>query len=176
MDSIKKRIQTIPNWPKQGVMFRDFTSLIKDPQGLQDLTNEMIKRYKEMDIDYIVGIESRGFIHGAILAQQLGIGFIPIRKKGKLPPVTVAQEYSLEYGTDVIEIREEALNKGDKVLLVDDLIATGGTAVAAVKLLKKVGADIVECSFIIDLPDLGGKEKLEKEGVKAHAFVEFEGD
>lgn len=136
----------------------------------------LIERYKDTPIDFVVGIESRGFIIGSVLAHQLNKGFIPIRKKGKLPPEVIAEEYDLEYGKDKIEISAEAIKQGDKVLLVDDLIATGGTAMAACNLLKKIGGEIVECCFIIDLPDLGGKKKLENAGYKTFSLVEFEGE
>jgi adenine phosphoribosyltransferase len=173
---IKEKIDTIPNWPKDGIMFRDITTLIQDPQGLKHLTEILVKRYSEMEIDYVAGIEARGFITGAILAEKLGVGFIPIRKAGKLPPKTISEEYELEYGTDKIEIKEDAYESGSKILLIDDLIATGGTALAACNLLKKTGADIVECSFIIDLPDVGGAQKLKDAGYKVYSICEFEGD
>ncbi len=173
---IKDKIRTIPNWPKEGIMFRDIMSLLRDPEGLQHLTNLLVDRYKEMEIDSIVGIESRGFIIGSILAQQLKKAFIPIRKAGKLPPETISLEYELEYGTDTIEIHADAIKPGEKVLLVDDLIATGGTALAACDLIKKLKGDIVECSFVIDLPDIGGAKKLEQAGHKVFSLVEFEGE
>ena len=173
---IKEKIRSIPDWPKKGIMYRDITTLIGDAEGLQELTRIMVGRYKGMKIDKIAGIEARGFITGAILAKELGLGFVPIRKKGKLPAETLAEEYELEYGKNSIEIHTDAISHGEKVLLVDDLIATGGTALAAVNLLKKLGADIVECSFIIDLPDIGGRKKLENAGQKVFAIVEFDGE
>lgn len=173
---IKSKIRTVPHWPKEGVMFRDITTLIADTEGLNEMMDLLYERYKEMDIKAVVGIEARGFITGSILAYKLGVGFTPIRKKGKLPGDVIAEEYSLEYGTDKIEMQTDALKKGDKVVLVDDLIATGGTAVAACRLLNKMGAEIVECSFIVDLPDLKGKQKLEAEGHKVFSLVEFEGE
>ena len=173
---IKSKIATVPHWPKKGIMFRDITTLLKDTEGLNKLMKILVERYKDMKIDYVVGIEARGFITGAILAEKLGVGFVPIRKSGKLPPETVAEEYELEYGTDKIEIKKDALEKGSKVLLIDDLIATGGTALAACSLLTKIGAEVVECSFIIDLPDVGGRKKLEDAGFKVFYVVEFEGD
>jgi len=173
---IKEKIATVPHWPKKGIMFRDITTLLKDTEGLNELIRILVERYKEMELDYVVGIEARGFITGAILADKLGVGFVPIRKAGKLPPETVAEEYELEYGKDKIEIKKDAIEKGKKVLLIDDLIATGGTALAACSLLKKVGAEIVECSFIVDLPDVGGRKKLEDAGYKVFYVVEFEGD
>jgi len=157
--SIKEKIRTIPHWPKQGVMFRDITTLLKDSDGFNHLIDLLLERYKDVEIDYIVGIESRGFIIGAVLANRLQKGFVPIRKKGKLPPEVVSEEYDLEYGKDKIEVSANAIKLGDKVLLVDDLIATGGTAMAACNLIKKLGGEIIECCFVIDLPDLGGKKK-----------------
>ena len=173
---IKSRIRTVPHYPKQGVMFRDITTLLKDPIGFRLTINELAMRYEGVKIDRIAGIEARGFILGAALAFQLGLGFVPIRKKGKLPAETVGQDYALEYGTDRIEMHVDAVSKGEKVLLVDDLIATGGTAEAACKLIESMGGKVVECCFVIDLPDLGGRALLEKHGHKVFAMCEFEGD
>jgi adenine phosphoribosyltransferase len=173
---IKSRIRTVPHYPKQGIMFRDITTLLKDPVGFRTTIDELAKRYGDMKIDKIAGIESRGFILGAPLAYVLGKGFVPIRKKGKLPAETIGHDYELEYGTDRIEIHTDAISKGERVLLVDDLIATGGTAEAACKLIEKIGGHIVECCFIIDLPDIGGRKRLEKHGHKVFALCEFEGD
>ncbi|MBI5658430.1 MAG: adenine phosphoribosyltransferase [Nitrosomonadales bacterium] len=173
---IKSRIRTVPHYPKQGIMFRDITTLLKDPIGLRVTIDDLARRYADMKIDKIAGIESRGFIVGAPLAFVLGKGFVPIRKKGKLPAETIGHDYELEYGTDRIEIHTDAIQKGEKVLLVDDLIATGGTAEAACKLIEKIGGSIVECCFVIDLPDVGGRKRLEKHGHKVFALCEFEGD
>lgn len=173
---IKSRIRTVPHYPKQGIMFRDITTLLKDPVGLRATVDELVRRYKDVKIDKIAGIESRGFILGAPLAYALGKGFVPIRKKGKLPAETIGHDYELEYGTDRIEIHTDAISRGENVLLVDDLIATGGTAEAACKLIEKIGGHIVECTFIIDLPDIGGHARLEKLGHKVFALCEFEGD
>ncbi len=173
---IKSRIRTVPHYPKQGIQFRDITTLLKDPIGLRVTIDELARRYADMKIDKIAGIEARGFIIGAPLAYVLGKGFVPIRKKGKLPAETIGHDYELEYGTDRIEIHTDAIEKGEKVLLVDDLIATGGTAEAACKLIDKMGGEIVECCFIIDLPDIGGRKRLEKCGQKVFALCEFEGD
>jgi adenine phosphoribosyltransferase len=173
---IKSRIRTVPHYPKQGVMFRDITTLLKDPVGLRVTINELVNRYTGQKIDRIVGIESRGFIIGAALAFQLGVGFVPIRKKGKLPAQTLGHDYELEYGTDRVEVHVDAISEGDRILLVDDLIATGGTAGAACKLIETMGGKIVECCFVIDLPDLGGRKRLEKQGHKVFALCEFEGD
>lgn len=173
---IKSRIRTIPHYPKQGVMFRDITTLLKDPIGFRITINELVNHYTDVKINKIVGIEARGFIIGAALAFQLGVGFVPIRKKGKLPAKTRSHDYKLEYGTDCIEIHEDAISQEDQILLVDDLIATGGTAEAAVKLINDMGGKIVECCFVIDLPDLGGSLRLKKQGQKVFSLCEFEGD
>jgi len=173
---IKSKIRTVPHYPKQGIMFRDITTLLKDPAGFRATVDELAQRYRDTPIDKIAGIESRGFILGAPLAYALGRGFVPIRKKGKLPAETIGHDYALEYGTDRIEIHTDAIAKGEKVLLVDDLIATGGTAEAACKLIEKIGGRIVECAFLIDLPDIGGRARLEKLGHKVFALCEFEGD
>ena len=174
--AIKSKIRTVPHYPKQGIMFRDITTLLKDPAGFRTTVDELAQRYAGMKIDKIAGIESRGFILGAPLAYVMNKGFIPIRKKGKLPAETIGHDYELEYGSDRIEIHTDAIQKGDKVLLVDDLIATGGTAEAACTLIEKMGGEIVECCFIIDLPDIGGHKRLEKAGHKVFALCEFEGD
>jgi adenine phosphoribosyltransferase len=174
--TIKSRIRTVPNYPKPNIQFRDITTLLKDPIGLRATVDELARRYKDVKIDKVAAIESRGFILGAPLAYVLGKGFIPIRKKGKLPAATIGHDYELEYGTDRIEIHTDAIDKGERVLLVDDLIATGGTAEAACKLIDKMGGKIVECCFIIDLPDIGGRTRLEKLGHKVFALCEFEGD
>jgi adenine phosphoribosyltransferase len=174
--TIKSRIRTVPHYPKQGVMFRDITTLLKDPVGFRVTITELVNRYAGQKIDKVAAIESRGFMIGAVVAFQLGVGFIPIRKKGKLPAKTVGHDYELEYGTDRIEIHVDAIGPGDRVLLIDDLIATGGTAEAAVKLIESMGGNIVECGFVIDLPDLGGRRRLEACGQKVFALCEFEGD
>ena len=174
--SIKSKIRTIKNYPIKGVMFRDITTLLKDPEGLRDSINQLVYRYKDLNIDKIVAIESRGFIIGAPLAYLLNVGLVLIRKPGKLPSETIDQDYKLEYGTDRIEIHVDAIEKGEKVLIVDDLIATGGTADASVKLVQKMKAEIVECCFIVDLPDLGGSARLENLGQKVFTLCEFEGE
>jgi adenine phosphoribosyltransferase len=157
-------------------MFRDITTLLKDPVGLRSTIDQLAKRYKGQPISKVVGIESRGFIIGAPVAYVLGVGFVPIRKKGKLPAQTIGHDYELEYGADRIEIHTDAISPGERVVLVDDLIATGGTAEAAVHLIRKMGAEVVECCFIIDLPDVGGRKRLEKLGLKVFALCEFEGE
>jgi len=157
-------------------MFRDITSLLKDPVGYRVMINELVNRYTGRRIDKVAGIEARGFIIGAALAYQLGTGFVPIRKKGKLPAETIGHDYELEYGSDRIEIHADAIGKGEKVLLVDDLIATGGTAEAAAALIEKIGGRIVECCFVVDLPDIGGAERLRRKGHKVFALCAFEGE
>ncbi|HUW25693.1 MAG TPA: adenine phosphoribosyltransferase [Gallionella sp.] len=173
---IKSKIRTVPHYPHQGIMFRDITTLLKDPISLRATIDAIANRYKDKKIDKVAGIESRGFIVGTPVAYQLGVGFVPIRKKGKLPAATVGCDYQLEYGTDRIEIHVDAIQKGDRILLVDDLIATGGTAEAATKLIQDMGGIVVECCFVIDLPDIGGRARLEKHGHKVFALCEFEGD
>ena len=174
--SIKSKIRTIKNYPITGVMFRDITTLLKDPEGLRDSIDKLVDRYKDISIDKIVAIESRGFIIGAPLAYLLNVGLVLIRKPGKLPSKTIEQDYKLEYGTDCIEVHIDAINEGEKVLIVDDLIATGGTAEAAVKLVHKMNAEVIECCFVIDLPDIGGRARLENMGQKVFTLCEFEGE
>ncbi len=171
---IKSKIRTIPNWPKQGVMFRDITTLLKDNEGLKKVIEILEKRYKDRGIQVIAGVESRGFIVGSILASKLGVGFVPIRKPGKLPYETVKEEYDLEYGKDAVEIHKDAISSGEKVLLIDDLIATGGTARASANLIEKLGGKVEEIAFVIELPDLKGREKLSKWEV--FSIVKFEGE
>jgi adenine phosphoribosyltransferase len=174
--NIKSRIRTIPHYPKQGIMFRDITTLLKDAVGFRVTIQEIVNRYSEQRIDKVAGIESRGFIIGAPVAFSLGVGFVPIRKKGKLPAEAIGHDYELEYGRDRIEIHVDAISPGDHVLLLDDLVATGGTAEAASQLIEKMGGTVVECCFVIDLPDVGGRKRLEKRGLKVFSLCEFEGD
>lgn len=174
--TIKSKIRTIKNYPIDGVMFRDITTLLEDAEGFKEVVDEFFKRYKDFKIDKIVAIEARGFIIGAPLAYLLNVGLVLIRKPGKLPSTTIEQEYELEYGTDKIEIHTDAIKKGDRVLIVDDLIATGGTVEAAVRLLEKMEAEILECCFIVDLPDIGGRERLINIGQKVFTLCEFEGE
>lgn len=168
-------IRTIPDYPKPGILFRDITTLLKDPQGLAETIRTLAKRYRAAAITKVVGIESRGFIIGSALAFDLGCGFVPIRKRGKLPAATISAEYKLEYGTDHIEIHVDAIAPGDRVLLVDDLIATGGTAEAAIRLIQQLGGEIHELAFVVDLPDLGGRHRLEAAGHKVHTLCSFDG-
>ena len=174
--SIKSHIRTIKNYPIKGVMFRDITTLLNNSGGFRAAIDEFVNRYKDIKIDKIVAIESRGFIIAAPLAYLLNVGLVLIRKPGKLPAETIDQDYKLEYGTDRIEVHTDAINKGDKVLIVDDLIATGGTAEATVKLVKKMRGEIIECCFVIDLPDIGGRARLENMGQKVFTLCEFEGE
>lgn len=175
-DWATSRIRTIPDFPKKGVQFRDITTLLADPVGFRKAVDELVQRYAGVNIDKIAGIESRGFILGGAVAHQLSTGFIPIRKPGKLPHQTVGQDYQLEYGTDRLEMHVDAIAEGDFVLLVDDLIATGGTAEAAVKLIHSVGGKILAACFVIDLPDLGGSQKIRDMGVNVVTLCEFKGD
>ncbi|MFB5651359.1 adenine phosphoribosyltransferase [Leptospira wolffii] len=176
MSIVKSKIRTIPDYPRKGILFRDITSLLLDPEGLALTIGTFVDRYAGKGITKVAGIEARGFIIGAPLAFQLGVGFIPIRKKGKLPSETVSQEYDLEYGKDTIEVHKDSVQPGDRILLMDDLIATGGTMIAAVQLLQKLGAEVPEAGVIIDLPDLGGAGKLQKDlGVNVFSICEFEG-
>lgn len=169
-------IRTIPDFPKPGIQFRDITTLLADGEGLRDLTARLADIARPLDPDLIVGIEARGFILGAALAFTLGKGFVPVRKKGKLPGKTVGIDYVLEYGTDRLELHEGQVPKGARVLLVDDLIATGGTAVAAAQLLREQGASVLMALFAIDLPDFGGMAALAAEGVAARAIMAFAGE
>ncbi|GAA4118376.1 adenine phosphoribosyltransferase [Aminobacter aganoensis] len=168
-------IRNIPDYPKPGVMFRDITTLLGDARAFRRAIDELVHPYAGSKIDKIAGIEARGFILGGAMAHQMSAGFVPIRKKGKLPHETVRIAYSLEYGLDEMEMHKDAVAPGEKVILVDDLIATGGTAEAAVKLLRQIGADIVAACFVIDLPDLGGRKKLEALGVDVRTLVAFDG-
>lgn len=172
--NLAEKIRTVPNWPIEGVMFRDITTLLQEPDVFRASVDRFYDRYKDMTIDKIVGIDARGFIHGAVLAYKLNVGFIPVRKKGKLPYNCISAEYSLEYGTDTVEMHEDGIKKGEKVLIVDDLIATGGTVSAAVQLVEALGGEVVECAFIVELPDLKGREKISKYNI--FALTEFEGD
>jgi adenine phosphoribosyltransferase len=172
---LKRLIRTIPDYPKKGIMFRDVTTLLGDAQGFKTAVAQMAAPFADADVQGVAGIEARGFILGGAIADRLGCGFVPFRKKGKLPWKTIGQEYTLEYGVDIIEMHEDAIDKGERILIVDDLIATGGTAEAAVKLVKRSGGVIVGATFIIDLPELGGSRKLSGLGVKWHALMAFEG-
>ncbi len=173
---LKTVIRTIPDYPKPGIMFRDITTLLADARGFRRAIDELVQPLAGAKIDKVAGIEARGFILGGAIAHQLSVGFIPIRKKGKLPYETMGERYELEYGVDEVEIHVDAIEEGDRVLLVDDLIATGGTAGAAIRLLERAGAEIVLCAFVVDLPDLGGADKLRAMGKQVAALIEFEGE
>lgn len=173
---LKSIIRTIPNWPKKGVMFRDITTLLKDAYAFNYVIDQFYERYRNEHIDFVAGIESRGFILAGAIAHRLHRGFIPIRKEGKLPAKTEKEHYELEYGKAAVEVHIDAVPKGSKVLLVDDLVATGGTCVAAINLIRKLSGEVVECAFIIELPDLHGREKIEKKGCKVFSLVKFEGE
>ncbi len=172
---LKALIRTIPGYPKPGIMFRDITTLIGHAEGFRETIRQMGGAFDASEINVVAGIEARGFIVGAAIADRLGVGFVPIRKKGKLPGKAIGQDYALEYGTDVIEMHEDAITPGTKVLIADDLIATGGTAEAAVKLIRRTGAHVSGAVFIVDLPDLGGMARLAQMGVKTRALIAFEG-
>ncbi|MCX6747112.1 MAG: adenine phosphoribosyltransferase [Candidatus Pacearchaeota archaeon] len=172
--SLKNKIRTIPDFPKKGIMFRDITTLLKDKESFKKLIDILYGRYKDYNIDVIAGIESRGFVIAGILAEKLNSGLVLIRKPGKLPAETISESYELEYGTDRLEIHKDAITKGQKVLLIDDLIATGGTALASCKLIEKLQGEIVECCFIIELPDSKGREKLSK--YPLFSLIKFEGE
>ena len=172
---IKSLIRTIPDYPKAGILFRDITTLIADPVGFRAAVDGLAQPFAEAAVDCVAGIEARGFILGGAVAYALGRGFIPIRKKGKLPSRTIGQEYSLEYGVDTIEIHADAIPQGARVLLIDDLVATGGTAAAAVELIRRSGGDIVAAGFVVDLPELGGARRVAAMNVAVHTLVSFEG-
>lgn len=172
---LRASIRSIPDYPKPGIVFRDITTLLGDARAFRRAVDEMVQPWAGMKIDKVAGIEARGFIIGGAVAHQVSAGFVPIRKKGKLPHKSVRIAYSLEYGLDEMEMHEDAVAKGERVILVDDLIATGGTAEAAVKLLRQIGANILAACFIIDLPDLGGADKLRKLDVPVRTLVSFTG-
>ncbi|MBN8951322.1 MULTISPECIES: adenine phosphoribosyltransferase [unclassified Rhizobium] len=168
-------IRSIPDYPKPGIIFRDITTMLGDARAFRRAVDALVQPYAGSKIDKVAGMEARGFIIGGAVAHQLSSGFVPIRKKGKLPHDIVRIAYSLEYGVDEMEMHRDAVNPGEKVILVDDLIATGGTAVGATKLLRQIGAEVVAACFVIDLPDLGGRKKLEELDVPVHTLVEFAG-
>jgi len=172
---LKSLIRTIPDHPKPGIMFRDVTTLLADPQGFKAAIARLAEPYRTEPVDIVAGIEARGFILAGAIADRLGCGFVPVRKKGKLPWRAIREDYALEYGTDTLEMHEDALDKGRRVLIVDDLIATGGTAGAAAKLIRRLGGTIIGAAFIIDLPDLGGARALERDGIRVQSLMSFEG-
>ncbi|AAW86183.1 adenine phosphoribosyltransferase [Aliivibrio fischeri] len=172
---IKNSIKSIPDYPKAGIMFRDVTSLMEDPKAYQATIQSLVEKYKQGGFTKIVGTEARGFLFGAPLALELGVGFVPVRKPGKLPRPTIAQTYDLEYGTDTLEIHTDAIVEGDKVLVVDDLLATGGTIEATVKLIRQLGGEVEHAAFVINLPEIGGETRLEGLGLNVYSICEFAG-
>jgi adenine phosphoribosyltransferase len=171
---LRDKIRSVPHWPIDPVTFRDITTLLQDPEAFKWSCDKLYDRYKNMGVEKVVGIDARGFLFGAVLAYKLDVGITPVRKKGKLPPPVISQEYSLEYGSSVVEMSTDGIRPGERVVIVDDLIATGGTAAAAVNLVEKMGGCILECAFVIDLPDLKGKEKLN--GHSTFCLVAFDGE
>ena len=172
---IRERIRTVPDWPEPGVMFRDITPLLSDPKVFRVLIDQFVHRYFDVRTDLVAGLDARGFIIGAVLAYELGVGFVPIRKKGKLPFTTVEETYELEYGSATVEMHTDAVRPGDRVLLIDDLIATGGTMMAGKRLLERLGATVIEGAAIVDLPELGGSSKLRDAGLPLFTLVDFAG-
>ncbi|WP_370334897.1 adenine phosphoribosyltransferase [Parvularcula marina] len=175
MVDLKAAVRAIPDFPKPGIVFRDVTTLMGDPLAFSETIDLLCDAYKAHEIDQIAGIEARGFVFGAALAHRLGIGFVPVRKKGKLPGDTYSQTYDLEYGQDTLEMHKDALTQGQRVLMIDDLLATGGTALAALDLVEKAGGKVVGAAFVVDLPELGGRKKLEARGLDVLTLIEFEG-
>ncbi len=171
---LTKKIRTVPNWPIPGVMFRDITTVLQDPNAFRVAIDMFYTRYKDTAVDKIAGIDARGFIFGSALAYRMGVGFVPVRKKGKLPYRTIRAEYSLEYGTDIVEMHEDAISHGERVVIVDDLIATGGTISAAVKLVKQLGGHVLECAFMVELPDLNGRSRIPD--CEVFSLCSFEGE
>ncbi|MBL4806293.1 MAG: adenine phosphoribosyltransferase [Rhodobacteraceae bacterium] len=173
--TVKDYIRTIPDFPHDGIMFRDVTTLFSDPRGFRIAIDQLLHPYVGVQIDKVVGLEARGFILGGAVAHQLSVGFVPIRKKGKLPGKTIEQKYQLEYGEAIMEVHDDAILPGEKILVVDDLLATGGTAEASIKLIERLGGEIISAAFIIDLPELGGRARLKKMGIDLHWLCEFDG-
>jgi len=171
---LKAMIRTVPDFPKKGIMFRDITTILRNKEGFAYVIDKFYERYKGKNINIVVGIESRGFIFGAALAYKLGCSFVPVRKEGKLPHHTMKEEYALEYGNAAVEIHKDSIASGQRIIIVDDLIATGGTCAAAINLVKKLGGEIVECAFVVELTDLKGRGKLK--GHNVFSLVEFEGE
>lgn len=173
--SVQDYIRTIPDFPHEGIMFRDVTTLFQDPRGFRLAVDQLLSPYVGARIDRVAGLEARGFILGGAVAHQLSAGFVPVRKKGKLPGPTIAEAYTLEYGEAVVEVHDDALMPGETVLIVDDLLATGGTAIAGLRLMERLGARVAGCAFVVDLPDLGGHRRLLEMGMAVHALCAFEG-
>lgn len=175
ISQIKSSIKSIPDYPKPGILFRDVTSLMEDAPAYKACIQVLVEQYKDAGFTKIVGTEARGFLFGAPLALELGVGFVPVRKPGKLPRTTISQSYELEYGTDTLEIHTDAITNQDKVLVVDDLLATGGTVEATVKLIRQLGGDVKHAAFVINLPDIGGEQRLKSLGIDVYSICEFEG-
>ena len=173
---IRELIRTIPDYPKPGILFRDVTTLFKHAQGFRWTAEQLVERWRDESVDRVAGVEARGFILGSVVAHQLGVGFVPVRKRGKLPAEVVGHDYDLEYGTDRVEMHVDSVGRGDRVLVVDDLIATGGTAEAACRLVERLGGKVVGCAFVVDLPALGGRKRLEDAGWTVSSLCEFEGE
>lgn len=174
-DYLRNCIRTVPNWPEEGVMFRDITPLLQDKKAFRVLVDVFVHRYMDAKLDLVAGVDARGFILGAVVAYELNLGFVPIRKKGKLPFMTVAEEYELEYGSATVEIHTDACKAGDRVLLIDDLVATGGTLIAASRLLRRLGAEVVEAAAIVDLPELGGSKLVREQDIPLYTVCNFAG-
>lgn len=175
MKNVKDYIRTIPDFPHEGIMFRDVTTLFSDPRGFRMAVDQLVYPYMDVQIDKVIGLEARGFILGGAVAHQLAVGFVPVRKKGKLPGKVISQDYTLEYGEATVEMHDDALKAGERVLIVDDLLATGGTAAAGIKLVEQLGAEVVACAFVVDLPELGGRKALADMNIDVHTICEFEG-
>jgi len=172
--NLKDTIRSIPHWPIESVTFRDITTLMQNPDAFKYACDVLYERYKNQKIDKIVAIDARGFVFGGVLAYKLNVGFVPVRKKGKLPSSTIQADYTLEYGVNTVEMHNDSISKSERVVIVDDLIATGGTIAAAVKLVKQLGGQVIECAFIVELPDLKGREKISEQTV--FSMVQFEGE
>ena len=173
--TVQDYIRTIPDFPHEGILFRDVTTLFADARGMRIAVDQLLAPYAGTRIDKVAGLEARGFILGGAVAHQLGTGFVPIRKKGKLPGPRIAEDYTLEYGQATMEVHEDAVEAGERILLVDDLLATGGTAEAGIKLIERLGGEVAGCAFVIDLPELGGRTRLEALGMEVHALTAFDG-
>ncbi|MDF1670113.1 MAG: adenine phosphoribosyltransferase [Roseovarius sp.] len=173
--TVKDYIRTIVDFPHEGIMFRDVTTLFADARGFRMAIDQLLHPYAGAPIDKVVGLEARGFILGGAIAHQLSVGFVPIRKKGKLPGAVISEEYQLEYGEAVVELHDDAIQPGETILLVDDLLATGGTAEAGIKLIERLGGNILGCAFVVDLPELGGRKRIEAMGMDVHVLCEFDG-
>lgn len=173
--TVKDYIRTIPDFPHKGILFRDVTTLFANAEGFRLTIEQLIAPYRDHSFDVVIGLEARGFILGGAVAEKLGLGFVPIRKQGKLPGTTISESYALEYGKATVEIHDDAIEAGKSVLLIDDLLATGGTASAGIRLVERLGAKVDSCAFVVDLPELGGRKKLEKMGMDVHILCDFEG-